>query len=157
MTLCPIDKGQCQCQPDEGTRCVMLTDLGDALKELVSLKDLKDRLHSLHEAGHGTDYDDYRRRKPLAWRRARDLAARLPRLHPTSTTEGFAEFEVLVNDEPQASASGPRQQAMNEALRYATQYAGDGEVRINEVLRFPVTPNVRHERQKAVPRFLSAR
>jgi len=43
----------------------------EALAELVALKDLKDRLHKLHEMGHGTDYDDYHRRQPLAWAAAR--------------------------------------------------------------------------------------
>lgn len=42
-----------------------------ALRELVALKDMKDRLHNLHEMGHGTDYGDYHRRQPLAWAQAR--------------------------------------------------------------------------------------
>ena len=47
----------------------------EALAELVALKDLKDRLHKLHEMGHGTDYDDYHRRQPLAWAAARAALA----------------------------------------------------------------------------------
>lgn len=46
-----------------------------ALAELVALKDMKDRLRSLHEMGHGTDYDDYYRLKPLAWAAARAALA----------------------------------------------------------------------------------
>ncbi|NDP41083.1 MAG: hypothetical protein GZ093_20605, partial [Rhodoferax sp.] len=42
-----------------------------ALRELVALKALKDRLRELHEMGHGTDYADYHRRQPLAWEQAR--------------------------------------------------------------------------------------
>ncbi len=42
-----------------------------ALAELVALKDMKDRLKQLHEMGHGTDYENYYKRKPLAWAAAR--------------------------------------------------------------------------------------
>jgi len=42
-----------------------------ALRELVALEDMKDRLHQLHEMGHGTDYSDYKRRQSMAWRSAR--------------------------------------------------------------------------------------
>lgn len=42
-----------------------------ALEELVSLKNMKDRLHELHEMGYGTDYEAYYKRKPLAWASAR--------------------------------------------------------------------------------------
>lgn len=47
--------------------------LRGALRELVALKDMKERLRQLHEMGHGTDYADYRRRQPLAWAAARDV------------------------------------------------------------------------------------
>lgn len=47
----------------------------DALAELLYLYDLKHRLHALHEMGHGTDWDDYRRRKPIAWANARAALA----------------------------------------------------------------------------------
>ena len=47
-----------------------------ALRELVALKDQKDRLRQLHEMGHGTDYDDYHRRQPLAWAAAREVLKR---------------------------------------------------------------------------------
>jgi hypothetical protein len=43
----------------------------EALRELVELKNMKERLHALHEMGHGTDYDSYHKRKPLAWEAAR--------------------------------------------------------------------------------------
>ena len=35
MTLCPVDGGQCQCQPDEGMRCTALQDLRDVLEEAM--------------------------------------------------------------------------------------------------------------------------
>jgi hypothetical protein len=41
------------------------------LRELVSLVDMKTRLESLHEMGHGTDWDDWRRRNQEAWAAAR--------------------------------------------------------------------------------------
>lgn len=56
----------------------MTHDMREALAELVALKDLKDRLHQLHEQGHGTDYDDYHRRKPLAWAAARSALSAAP-------------------------------------------------------------------------------
>lgn len=44
------------------------------LRELVSLADMKTRLESLHEMGHGTDWDDWRRRNQKAWAAARIAA-----------------------------------------------------------------------------------
>lgn len=46
-----------------------------------------------------------------------------------------AEFEILVDDEWVAGASGPRERAMAEAMHYAVQYAEDGQVTIFEVTR----------------------
>lgn len=46
-----------------------------------------------------------------------------------------AEFEVWVNDEPTAVASGPRSQALREAAHYAAVYAKDGKVLVFEVKR----------------------
>lgn len=45
--------------------------LANALRELVDLEDMRLRLRQLHEMGHGTDYDNYHRRLPLAWDAAR--------------------------------------------------------------------------------------
>ena len=64
----------------------------EALAELVALKDLKDRLHKLHEMGHGTDYDDYHRRQPLAW-----AAARTALSQPAVKGEPVALREVGLN------------------------------------------------------------
>lgn len=50
-----------------------------ALRKLVDAKDMKDRLKSLHERGHGTDYSDYYRLKAEAWEAARE-ALRLENL-----------------------------------------------------------------------------
>jgi len=46
-------------------------NLADALTELVALEDMRLRLRELHEMGHGTDYDNYHKRLPLAWDAAR--------------------------------------------------------------------------------------
>lgn len=45
------------------------------------------------------------------------------------------EFEVWQDDEMCASASGPRNEALREAMRYASQYEQDGPVRVFEVTR----------------------
>ena len=52
-------------------RAAAQPDVVEALRELVALKDMKDRLKRLHEEGRGTDYTDYYRLKPLAWAAAR--------------------------------------------------------------------------------------
>ena len=44
------------------------------LRELVSLVDMKTRLESLHERGHGTDWDDWHRRNQKALAAARIAA-----------------------------------------------------------------------------------
>jgi len=51
------------------------------------------------------------------------------------------EFEVWQGDEMVASASGPREDALREAMHYAVQYAQDGPVRVFEVTR-TLMPNV---------------
>lgn len=55
-------------KPDEGT-----TQLREALQELVTLKDMKDRADSAidHDRVSGVDMVDYYGRKPLAWEAAR--------------------------------------------------------------------------------------
>lgn len=45
------------------------------LSKLVATADMKTRLQALHEMGHGTDWDDWRRLDQEAWARARLLAA----------------------------------------------------------------------------------
>ena len=56
--------------PEAATR---IEELEAVLRELVALKDLKTRLEKLHAMGHGTDYTDYHRCKPIAWQKAREL------------------------------------------------------------------------------------
>ena len=51
------------------------------------------------------------------------------------------EFEVWQNDMMVASASGPRDDALREAMHYAAQYEQDGPVRVFEVTRTLVRPN----------------
>ena len=48
-----------------------------------------------------------------------------------------AEFELWQDDMVVASVFGPREQSVAEIMRYAEQYAQDGEVRIEEVIRIP--------------------
>lgn len=55
------------------------------------------------------------------------------------------EFEVWQGDEMVASASGPRDDALREAMHYAAQYEQDGPVRVFEVTRTLVRPNVKSE------------
>ena len=43
----------------------------DALRDLVALEDMRLRLRSLHERGHGTDYEHYHKGLPKAWDAAR--------------------------------------------------------------------------------------
>lgn len=52
-----------------------------------------------------------------------------------------SEFEVWQGDEMVASASGPRDTALREAMHYAAQYQQDGPVRLFEVTRTLVRPN----------------
>ena len=79
---------------------------------------------------------------------AQDLAARLtatrlvPEPQQVSGDRFFAaEFEVWQGDEMCASSSGRREDALREAMHYATQYGQDGPVRVFEVTRTLVTPN----------------
>ena len=53
------------------------------------------------------------------------------------------EFEVWQSDDMVASASGPREDALREAMHYAAQYEQDGPVRVFEVTRTLVRPNVK--------------
>jgi hypothetical protein len=48
-----------------------------ALRKLVSLEDMRLRLQSLHERGHGTDYEQYHKGLPQAWDTARSVLLRL--------------------------------------------------------------------------------
>lgn len=49
-----------------------------------------------------------------------------------------AHFDLWQDDMVVASASGPREQAYAEIMRYAEQYADTGEIEIEEVIRIPV-------------------
>lgn len=59
------------------------------------------------------------------------------------------EFEVWQDEFIVASASGTREEALREAMNYATQYEQDGPVRVFEVTRTLVTPNAPHEGRTA--------
>ena len=74
----------------------------EALAELVALQDMKDRLHKLHEMGHGTDYDVYLRRLPLAWDAARAALAQPAETEPGDTESRSGERII------DARASGDR-------------------------------------------------
>lgn len=49
--------------------------------------------------------------------------------------EPYAEFEVWLDDEFIAYASGYRNEALKEALNYYNQYFNDGKVELFEVTR----------------------
>ena len=49
-----------------------------------------------------------------------------------------AEFEVWQDDMIVASASGPREDALREAMHYVSQYEQDGPVEVFEVKRIKV-------------------
>ena len=51
-----------------------------------------------------------------------------------------AEFELIQNDSPVASACGPRGRALAEIMHYAAVYGQDGPVEIFEIVRTPVLP-----------------
>jgi hypothetical protein len=59
------------------------------------------------------------------------------------------EFEVWQDDVMVASASGPREDALREAMHYAAQYQQDGPVRVFEVTRTLVRPNAPVHRREA--------
>lgn len=51
--------------------------------------------------------------------------------------DDYAEFEIVVGEEEDycAGTSGSRERALKEAMMYANQYLGEGDVRIYEVRR----------------------
>ncbi|WP_447988306.1 hypothetical protein [Achromobacter spanius] len=49
-----------------------------ALQKLVDLEHMRIRLRTLHESGHGTDYDAYHKALPAAWEAARAALASAP-------------------------------------------------------------------------------
>ena len=49
--------------------------LRSILRELVRVDDAKNRLRTLHDMGHGTDYDEHRKRTQAAWDAARKTLA----------------------------------------------------------------------------------
>lgn len=65
----------------EGTRAVdylrRARKAEAALSELVALKELQERLLSLNERGHGTDYEHFHRRNKPSWDEARVVLAAL--------------------------------------------------------------------------------
>ena len=70
-----------------------------------------------------------------------------PPSSPAPTGEALserAEFELWqINDDEDmflAGTDGPREQAMAEIMRYASQYAQDGRVKVLEVKRIEVKP-----------------
>jgi len=63
-------------------------NLADALTELVALEDMRLRLRELHEMGHGTDYDNYHKRLPLAWDAARAALGPNDRAEPDPKARG---------------------------------------------------------------------
>ena len=68
--------------------------LTEALRELVDLEDMRLRLRQLHEMGHGTDYENYHRRLPLAWTAARKALGPIAQDRP-STPVGWSDTDWL--------------------------------------------------------------
>ena len=65
-------------RPKPGDLLCRASDLDQVravLRKLVATADMKTRLQALHEMGHGTDWDDWRRLDQEAWATARLLAA----------------------------------------------------------------------------------
>ena len=90
---------------------------------------------------HGISIDFMR--EPVADIDAKLRALNVARAEQVSGDRYFAvEFEVWQEDEMCASASGTREDALREAMHYATQYGQGGPVRVFEVTRTLVTPNV---------------
>lgn len=67
MPLCDQDAAEAVIY----ARGAAMKELLVALRELVELEDMRLRLRQLHEMGHGTDYETYHKRLPLAWAAAR--------------------------------------------------------------------------------------
>ena len=61
------------CEPDNEAMLERAKALREALTELVTLKDMKDQLSLMLLREEGRMGEDYDRRKPLAWDRARAL------------------------------------------------------------------------------------
>jgi len=57
---------------------------------------------------------------------------------PLPEGDDLAEFEIIQNDQPVASTSGPRDRASADAKHYAAVYGQDGPVEVFEVIRKPV-------------------
>jgi len=71
---------------DLAARDERVRELEAGLRKLVRLKDLHDRIEDYDRAPHvglGTEIDEYRRCKPLAWDRARALLAPPATKEPT--------------------------------------------------------------------------
>lgn len=52
-----------------------------------------------------------------------------------------AEFNMYVDESLEASACGPRADAIREILRYVHRYQADGEITVEEVSRKFVDPH----------------
>jgi hypothetical protein len=60
-------------------------------------------------------------------------------MHPSQTEDGMPiEFEVWLDGEFIASASGKREDALNEALQYYSKYQNNGDVKLFQVTRTEV-------------------
>lgn len=75
----------------------------EALRTLVACKDTEDRLHALHEMGHGTDWDQHRRQFAAAWPAARDALSAAP--HPAGEVPaGYALVPVEITEQMHVAA-----------------------------------------------------
>ena len=115
------------------------------LRRLLAVRSMPHAYYDDGEA-HGTEHGiciDFMR-EPVADIDAKLRALNVARAEQVSGDRYFAvEFEVWQEDEMCASASGTREDALREAMHYATQYGQGGPVRVFEVTRTLVTPNAR--------------
>ena len=79
----------------------------DALRELVALEDMRLRLRSLHERGHGTDYEHYHKGLPKAWDAARALLAMLTKEQQAEAISKAREALGHNDQHNQPASAGP--------------------------------------------------
>ncbi|MDR2219769.1 MAG: hypothetical protein LBE24_04220 [Methylobacillus sp.] len=91
-----------------------------------------------------------RTREHVAWHRVENLLVAYAREAVLADRETHnrrqsgaehteAQFDLLFGDEVAASTFGERDKAFVEILNYMAAYSEDGEVRIEEVIRVPVS------------------
>lgn len=114
----------------------MSDTLRDALARLVGLEDMRLRLLGLHERGHGTDYDGYRKALPVAWDRARAAlaAAEQPAATPAATWRATGESDPHENRYDCERAALPLGKLTDDELANAVFMHYDARPPIQDIL-----------------------